>query len=926
MARASQSTDPLHPPRLLDSAAISPDEFSEKFEPSISNTPALPAVNWTAIGATAPRVLETPSSLPIAGAVVITWAEPEWAALEQVFCGNGSPMDYSKRNTSSWSGWVKYNDGAPRDQGYWGYYRLVQMGDLRVLLFKSNTHYAAHQGEQNLAALTGRLIESVRPSLILSIGTAGGARQNDAIGTVNVVHSDVLYESNQPQRNWPSFTNPWTPAWSLISQKSFSDLLFPIPTTESDLKSIASQFYQFYGTNYPFGELNPNDLNMGAAFPAINNLTEAGTALLTTSSFVVADTSGNLSSFACVEMDDAVIAKAAAGKTSFGSIRNISDPIQNAQVPKKFQGYWGEAIYTAYGVYTSYNGALAAWAVLSAQPASNAGRNTMARPVSRAEAETSTHVRLKGSTRYQRSGSRVLGRSDSHEWAEVTVKVRRKAQLPEPDPDHPIARSVLASKYGAEPKDLDLVARTVTRYGVTVISKSASARTVTIGGPVSAMEDLFGVHLFRVSHEGLVYRGRTGDIYIPKDLGGIVTGVFGLDTRPMIRRRPRLAVQIGDGTVPPPNQRPWFFPTELAAAYQFPASDGSGQVIGIMEFEGQYVAGDLQQFWKLGGTSGAPPAVTVTNVEPLSSKLADNEDGIGETMLDIEVAAAVCPGAAIHVYVSGFTEKGWVANLDAALQDENAPTVISISYSYPEGTQPWTQQAIDQVNDSLKELANAGITVCASTGDDGSSDAESDGLAHVAFPASSPYVLAVGGTSLNRQTGTEVVWHEGNGVRPPIGTGGATGGGVSEMNPRPTWQSSIKINSVNPHAPEGRIIPDVSADAALNTGYRMFGPNPQAANPPSAWQTVGGTSASTPLWASLIARLQQLGKKIGFLTPRLYAQTQNTNGQPLGQFACRDITQGTNASGHAKGYAAGPGYDAATGWGSPNGSNLLKGL
>jgi kumamolisin len=447
-----------------------------------------------------------------------------------------------------------------------------------------------------------------------------------------------------------------------------------------------------------------------------------------------------------------------------------------------------------------------------------------------------------------------------------------------------------------------------------VQAKNAAARSVSVSGPVSAMEKAFGTRLFDVEHEGVLYRGRSGGLHIPRRLDGVVVGVFGLDTRPMIKRVPRRVIESSLATVPPAANRLWFFPSELAEAYQFPAADGSDQVVGIMEFEGTYDAGDLQQFWKLGG-SGAVPTVNVINVEDLPASQAKDPDGTGETMLDVEVVAAVVPKAAIRIYVAPFTEKGWIANLDAALQDKTAPTVISISYSFPEGMKPWTQQAVDQVNDSLKELANAGITVCVSSGDDGSSDGETDGLAHVGFPATSPYVLAVGGTSLNRHSGTEVVWKEGDGVR--ADGGGATGAGVSAMNARPSWQSAFNIPSANPHAPAGRIIPDVCADAALNTGYRMYA---------SGWQTVGGTSAATPLWAALIARLQQLGKKIGFLTPRLYAPTLNTNGKPLGAVACRDITSGSNASGKAEGYSAGPGFDAASGWGSPNGQNFLNAL
>lgn len=361
------TTDALHPARLVVSAAVKPEEFTKRFEPSITNTPALPAVDWSAIGQQAPQLPATPATLPAADAVVITWAEAEWAALEQVFCGGNSPMPYSKRNTNLWSGWVKDATGAPSSLGYWGYYRLVELGSSKVLLFKSNAHYAATGGEQNLEQLTTRLIDNVKPSLILSVGTAGGARTTDPIGTVNVVDAAALYESNQPQTNWPVYADKWTPDWSLIGESDFGKLLFAVPTTASDLQSIATQFNQFYKTSYPLSELNAEGLNGGASSPAVNDLTKTGTALLTTGSFVVANTSGNLDSFACVEMDDAILARTAAGKAQFGSVRNISDPIQNAALPERSQGNWGEAIYTAYGVYTSYNGALATAAMLYSQ-------------------------------------------------------------------------------------------------------------------------------------------------------------------------------------------------------------------------------------------------------------------------------------------------------------------------------------------------------------------------------------------------------------------------------------------------------------------------------------------------------------------------------------------------------------------------------
>jgi nucleoside phosphorylase len=341
--------------------------FSKKFRPSISNTPPLPAIQWSAIGCEVPQLLDTPAQLPAADAVVITWAEPEWAALQHVFCSSGTSMPYSQQNQGSWSGWVKYSEGAPSGLGYWGYYRLVGIGTAKLLLFKSNTHYAASQGEQDLEELANLFLQNVKPSLILSIGTAGGSRTTDPIGTVNVVHADALYESNQPQSGWPTYTNAWNPDWTLLGGKGFGNQLFRVPTTAADLKSICAQFNTFYNSKYSLNQLNPDNLNMGAPSPAINNLTKLGTALVTAKSFVVGNTSGNLANFACVEMDDAIIAKATAGKTPFGSVRNVSDPIQNAALPDRSQGSWGEAIYTAYGLYTSHNGALAAWAILSGQ-------------------------------------------------------------------------------------------------------------------------------------------------------------------------------------------------------------------------------------------------------------------------------------------------------------------------------------------------------------------------------------------------------------------------------------------------------------------------------------------------------------------------------------------------------------------------------
>lgn len=354
--------------RLATSPAAA--RSSATFQPTIQNTPALPPVDWAAIGAQAPTVVATPAArLPAAAAVVLVWTDAEWAALQHVFCNSGAAMPYTNRNHSSWSGWQKYTQGIPtvKDWTYWGEYQLVQFGTTPVLLFKSNTHLD-FPGQKYLTQLISQLIAAVKPQLILSTGTAGGARPGDPIGTVNVVRAGTLYESKQPPANWPEYTSSWQAKWAIPSKSGFKKLLFPVPTVAADLASIRTQFNTFYKSNYSLDILNVDGLDMGASLPGINNLTAGTTSVLTADSFVVGTSSGNLANFACVEMDDAIIAQVCAGaRVLFGSARNISDPVQNVTLPAEFQSHWGEAIYDAYGFYTSYNGAIAAWAILSGQ-------------------------------------------------------------------------------------------------------------------------------------------------------------------------------------------------------------------------------------------------------------------------------------------------------------------------------------------------------------------------------------------------------------------------------------------------------------------------------------------------------------------------------------------------------------------------------
>ena len=205
-----------------------------------------------------------------------------------------------------------------------------------------------------------------------------------------------------------------------------------------------------------------------------------------------------------------------------------------------------------------------------------------------------------------------------------------------------------------------------------------------------------------------------------------------------------------------------------------------------------------------------------------------------------------------------------------------------------------------QFDRAFQAAAMLGITVCCASGDNGSSDGIKDGRAHVDFPASSPHVVACGGTRLEASKGAisnEVVWNAAG--------GGATGGGVSDVFALPSWQSAAKVPpSANPGGRRGRGVPDVSGDADPATGYQVRVDGTDA--------VYGGTSAVAPLLAALVARIaQRLDSPVGFLNPVLYGAA--------GRSALHDVTKGSNGA-----YKASKGWDACTGLGSPDGAKLLR--
>jgi kumamolisin len=516
--------------------------------------------------------------------------------------------------------------------------------------------------------------------------------------------------------------------------------------------------------------------------------------------------------------------------------------------------------------------------------------------------KTEKRVEVRGSHKRPMADAQVVGKADASEHVEVTVLLRRRPGVPvptTPGTKHaaPLSIEDFESRHGAAPDDITAVEAFAKRHGLTVVRVNPGQRTLILGGTVALLSKAFSTELSMQRTEKGVFRTRSGPIYVPAGLGPIVDGVFGLDNRPAaspkFRRRSAAPQAAGVSYTPP----------QVAAAYAFPkGADGTGQCIGLLELGGGFRAADLAAYFSSLGVTPAPNVLAVS-VDGAKNAPGSPNGPDGEVMLDIEVAGAIAPRATIAAYFAPNTDRGFVDALLAAMHDKaNRPAVLSISWGSAESG--WTQQATNGLNEALQDAALLGITVCVAAGDGGSSDGAGDGLAHADFPASSPFALACGGTRLDTKgTGAaiETVWNDGP-------DGGATGGGVSDLFPLPVWQKKAHVpKSANPGHAVGRGLPDVAGNADPETGYEI--------RVDGQLMVIGGTSAVAPLFAGLIALLnQKLNRRIGYLNPTLYTTAAVRE-------AFRDVTQGNNGA-----YAAAAGWDACTGWGSPDGGKLLAAL
>jgi kumamolisin len=514
-----------------------------------------------------------------------------------------------------------------------------------------------------------------------------------------------------------------------------------------------------------------------------------------------------------------------------------------------------------------------------------------------------------GSDKAQPEGTQRLGQCDPGEKIEVVVMLRRhdedgfRALMQKIDageaPSVPVSREEFAQRFGAAPDDIAKIKSFAEQHHLQVVRAEPATRSVVLSGTVAQFEAAFTVKLERFEHHtGGAYRGHAGSVQVPDEIHDMVKAVLGLDSRPQARPHFRIRPPIRPARA---GQQPASFtPLDLARLYNFPDGDGAGQCIGIVELGGGYSTSDLSSYFS-GLGLGAPTVVAVSIDQAKNSPSGDPGGPDGEVTLDIEVAGAIAPAAKLAVYFSPNSDAGFIDAVNRAIHDTtNQPSVVSISWGGPESS--WTSQSIQSFNDVLQSAAALGVTICVASGDSGSSDGSQDGSDQVDFPASSPYVLACGGTHLDA-SGTkishEVVWNDG-------AQGGAGGGGVSTVFALPVWQKGLSATLTHggKKALSKRGVPDVAGDASPQTGYEVLIDGSQT--------VVGGTSAVAPLWAGLIARINGVnGSPAGFINPKLYAA----------KTAGRDITQGNNGS-----YSASTGWDACTGLGSPDGAALAATL
>jgi kumamolisin len=477
------------------------------------------------------------------------------------------------------------------------------------------------------------------------------------------------------------------------------------------------------------------------------------------------------------------------------------------------------------------------------------------------------------------------------------------------------------------------------KYGLAPVGPIHPPGLLTLEGRWQDMERAFETKLeaeIQLDRHGreILFRQRTGPLTVPRPVAGDIEGVFSSDDRRQARMK--MHTQTHENVQPAQailasgepltfgmaqgGQRS-FTPRNLAKLYEFPEGlDGRGQTIGIIALGGAVNLTAVATFFA--HLQSPHPTITQVVAEGVPDPLGKDPEADDEMQLDIQMAASIAPGAPIVVYVAPNNSSGYLRALAAAVYDQvHTPTVCTSSYGLAENR--WTGQARKAIDRVLQDAASLGVTVCIASGDSGSSDDEDEpGTARVDYPSASPYALACGGTQfdlaeagIQLEAGAsvgrlpETVWNDGHGA--------ASGGGVSDSVPLPDWQQArgiVVTRTGGKGSPaQRRALPDVAGNADPRTGCVLRFPDPS--DPKRRQDVAGGTSLVAPMYAGLIARINQaIGQAVGYVNPYLYKSIDTSR-------AFEDIKHGDNGA-----YQAHDGWDACTGFGRIRGRELLDQL
>jgi hypothetical protein len=362
--------------------------------PSAGEPPPLPVVDYRRVDCRGPRPLTiadpAPADhLPEADDVVVTWTEAEWSALDQVFAGYQYPRPPAAREWQrDWHLFSRDNHpttGSDQRTGpLWGWYRLVDVfgpggGSRRVLLLKSDSHLAHPPWFAGLTQLVTSVLKDTRAATIYSVGTAGAGHPDQQLGEVvvtNAGHLELKDEHNADTGiDGQTFTCPGAfPALTMLDPAA-THLMSPLsgvatfPRLEALLATLHRDVPQAQGITLPdlvTDATDPRQLHHPRTSPV------PGKPLLTTDYYYIDDGTGP-GRWAVLEMDDTVVGYVAGGiGVDYVFVRNVSDPVVPATtragvaIPDEVRSHWSSLIYTAFGLYTSFNGAVTSWATIAA--------------------------------------------------------------------------------------------------------------------------------------------------------------------------------------------------------------------------------------------------------------------------------------------------------------------------------------------------------------------------------------------------------------------------------------------------------------------------------------------------------------------------------------------------------------------------------